>query len=1439
MRYLLKSISPVRFLLLSFCFSFLLGSQSTAAATVLAIVSSANAADALKGAHLLLREYPQFKLQLRTSEQFMQLDRAEQRALWQQADVVFVGGIFGDAAIQVNSLLPLGDNFVAVHSDHKLVRQSQIKGRPLLLNADLKELMVSAPVGSDVNQFMRDKLRRYPQFKQWLLAKIFWKGRSGDSFYALFSHLNALSGEKISVPNVKPLSPVRIWQAGKTYETDQFSLNSDKPALAIIDYETGDRTGEEDLLQAICQRAQAFNCFAVLAVWGEASLAAVQWLNEHRTQIKAVVSLQNFVIGGGEYRAAVSAALAQLDLPVLKGIRLSDTSEAQWVLSEQGLNWDSVHYRVAMPELQGVSQPLVLAAMQASKQDPQTGVLVSRSRPVDEQVALLVKRVERWAALAEKPNNDKKLAIIYYNHPPGRHNIGADNLNVPASLFTLLNRLQAEGYTTGPLPETEEALLDLLQEKGVNLPENNDALTQMAQQVTTLPNEQYRRWFEQLPLALQAEMQNGPLAYLQQMMQQAKKLDDQSVAIELSRRVMNDLAHILEGSTHKNRDRAAKLLHQLAICYQNEKIDWEKAQALVKAISATGVEGFGGWGAPPGKVMVNKGRLVLPGLTFGNVFVGPQPPRGWEINEELIHANLSFPPPHQYMALYLWLRYQFKADALLHLGRHSTYEFLPRHRVGLGETDYPIALVADLPSIYPYIVDGVGEGIQAKRRGLAVMVDHLTPPLDSAELYDELLGLRQLIESYEAAPDNAVAMRQRTIDGIKRKVDSLKLRDELMASMSGELQARGITRFEQVDDELLVHEVGHYLTHLQEDFMPLGLHVYGRNWQPEAIDLMVQSMARGEVKNGENADVTTQWARLLRASPAAEMDALLNALQGRYVLPGKGNDPIKNPQVLPTGRNFFALDNSLIPSPLGYEVGLELAAAARNNPTVEKEKTGSEAIVLWASDVVRDEGALIAFGMDLLGVKPAWNSRGIFKGLERLELPPSRSRQDVLFTTSGLFRDLYGAQLVWLERAVLMALDGSANTIRRDYPALRTALDAALEGLGNLQQSGDEPLARNQVAQRWVDDARAQLRAGADATQAGKQSAYRIFGTAPGTYGAGVNRAVERSGSWQERKQVAQTYVHRMGHAYGRNLAGQPSQALFRQRLKQVKNTYLGRASNLYGLIDNNDAFDYLGGLSLAVELERGQVPGNFILSHADPNNVNIQPLERALLGELRGRFLNPQWLKPLMDEGYAGARTMGSEFIEYLWGWQVTNPAVVKSWVWDEVKAVYIDDKYGLELDTFLAKNHNAHVKTNMLAVMLVAVEKSFWDASEEDVRQMAEEFSELILANGLPGSGHTSPDHPLFGWLEPYVEAEKYRQLQAVVAKARRDSDVSASPSTISELVLDNKPAQQQNASTDAQSSSSNELMDRVWQYALYLMVALLLSAGFYRGLKGPKPR
>lgn len=1331
------------------------------AATLFGVVTERAAPTAIEAAHRHLASHPGDRIVLRTPAQLM---AASERQLGQwigQADSVLAVAVFGDPARRLKDALS---------------RHARAKTPLLAINGEASLNLMTRDAEGSLHGFPAETLRQLaaeqppaealqaadalPAARNWLAARRMWQAGGAENTRALFAHrLNP----RQPMAGAQPEPTLRL-RAGQRELNDAAAWGNAAslgmkaaPAVVVLDLANMDGGAPAALCKRIEQRGQ--QCVQVLTRWGGSSRDALERLPELIAPAKpaALIVLQDFVVGAAEGREAVTEAFKKLDVPVFKAIRLTERSATQWRLSPDGLPADSVQYRVALPEMQGIGQPVVVAALGKAQPDRQTGI---ESRPpvtLEAEVARLTARVERWLTLRTKANGDKRVGIIYYNHPPGRQNIGADNLDVPATLFDMLHALKAAGYTVGELPASPQALLDQIMARGVNLPEDRAALREMSSAVNGVPAADYARWFATLSPRVQGEMRSGPLGRLHADVLEAEAANERAVGRKRVDAVLKELKHLVEGADHPQRQGAIDGLQALETGYYACLADRPGSRcaplaSLAARLTGYGIEGMKGWGAAPGKIMVDSGKLLVPGLTFGNVFIGPQPPRGWEVDEELLHANTSVPPPHQYLAFYHWLRDRFKADALVHVGRHSTYEFLPGKAVGLSADDYSSLIASDLPGVYPYIVDGVGEGTQAKRRGLAVIVDHLTPPLASTPLYDQLLALRQVVESFEAA--SSESLKAQAARGMREQVVALNLKAELEASMADVLAVRGIG-FEAADDDLLAHEVGHYLTKLQEKFMPYGLHIFGRPWSQKSLDLMLDSMKKGGIDDPE-------IGRKLADSPRLEMLGLLAGLDGRYIAPGKGNDPLRSPDSLPTGRNFHAVDGDILPTRLGYQLGESLArkAAARN-----LSGEGSEGIILWASDAVRDEGVMVAFALAMMGAEPVWNARGI---VTDVRLKPGAVRRDALVTTSGLFRDLYPNLINLIDRAGRLSLAASAAGLAAQHPELKEALSAAL-GPVPTAAWGSENSADNRVARQWLVRHAALVQSGMPAAQAGRAAAQRIFGDAPGAYGTGVNRLTERSGAWRERDQIGRAYRTRMGHAYGLDESGEANHAAFDVALDGITRTYHGRASNLYGLLDNNDAFDYLGGLSLAIEGRTGRPPEALILQHAEPGRADVEPLTTALLGELRGRFLNPAWLKPLMGHGYAGARTMGQEFLENLWGWQVTRPDLVKNWAWDEVKAVYFDDAHKLGLPQFLGQGQNAHVKAHMLAIFMVAAEKGFWKTDDATIKKMGGELARLVARNGLPGSGHTSPGHPMWQWLAPQLDAAEAQALGVTLAKAR----------------------------------------------------------------------
>src|SRR5205085_10660702 len=254
------------------------------------------------------------------------------------------------------------------------------------------------------------------------------------------------------------------------------------------------------------------------------------------------------------------------------------------------------------------------------------------------------------------------------------------------------------------------------------------------------------------------------------------------------------------------------------------------------------------------------------------------------------------------------------------------------------------------------------------------------------------------------------------------------------------------------------------------------------------------------------------------------------------------------------------------------------------------------------------------------------------------------------------------------------------------------ALDTALKGVPDSDR-GNEPLAMNAVARHWMAN----------------RSLLRIFGPAEGAYGAGINRVIEQAWTWKSRDQVADAYLGKMAHAYSANSWGTIDVDEYRNALTGVQESFHSRATNLYGVVDNDDYFDYFGGLSLAIERINGKPPENYILFYADPKQSKVETLEHFLTKEMRSRYYNPEWIKGMMKEGYAGARTISNKFLEFAWGWQVTNPEIIRDWMWNEVNDIYFHDKYHVGVTKWFHDERKAPAMINMSSIMMTAATKAF----------------------------------------------------------------------------------------------------------------------------------
>jgi cobaltochelatase CobN len=1032
-----------------------------------------------------------------------------------------------------------------------------------------------------------------------------------------------------------------------------------------------------------------------------------------------------------------------IGVPVINAIINNYMNRTQWECSSRPLPTNKM-LKIDYPELVGAIDPIVIAATEI---DPLTDFQVTQT--IDYQVEWLVNRTIAQINLGKIENKDKKVAIIYYNHGGGKDNIGASYLDVAPSMCNLLGNMGAVNYSINmTIVPNKTILIETILNQGINVgtwaPGVLDNLVS-TNKVELIPEATYEQWFMELPSTRREEV--------------------------LQR-----------------------------------------------------------WGPLPGEIMVwenDTGKyLVIPKIDLGdNVMLAPQPTRGWLQNNEALYHDKELAPHHQYIAFYLWLQKEYEADAIIHFGRHGTQEWLPGKQFGLSRYDWPSIMVGDLPVIYPYVMDGLGEGNQAKRRGNAVIVDHLVPPIIAADLYGNYTHLADEMLAYESQNVNLDLKAQHRAQ-IINLTKELHLDEQLGVDLTQFTQ--NLTA-NQTGFEDFLEDLEHLLDDLKSISMPYGLHILGTSPHDDKLIGMVNSMLGKSfaneviaINNSKDAPLTLLDLVIIQgvsihdaqmqvfgpgnnstsveahlenaliysqnlAEGENEVLAVLDALDGKYISPNLGGDPVRTPDALPSGRNFFAFDQRKPPTTAAWELGqdmvnktLELHLAAHNETYPRKM-----AYILWAGETTRHEGVMEAQILYLLGIKPEWD-KGKVVGVNPIPSESlSRPRIDVVIVVSGLYRDMFPDKIALLDEAVRLAYEQNATSNCPNY------IKENADNLTVILMGNDPSLNESDALDLAL---------------------FRVFGCADGTYGPGLANAISASNTWDDTDVIAQLFIDRMGNAYGQDVWGKSAADLFEMNLADVEVTMHSRSSNLYGVIDNDDFFQYLGGLNLAVTYASGgYTPDSYVTNLREVGDEGIQTLGDFISDELYARYFNPEWIEGMQNHGYAGAREM-KDFVENLWGLQVTNPELIPDWVWDRVYETYINNP---EMSEWLKQSENSFAYQSMIARMLEVNRKTdangdpYWDADEETINTLVSEYAESVAENGAACCHHTC-GNPL---LDEYIQglmsvpgivseeiADKYRKTMDEVKNRETPADT-----TVTEEKNSNWRRYQ-----DKQSGSGNETID-----------------------------
>ncbi|HEY0196361.1 MAG TPA: cobaltochelatase subunit CobN, partial [Methanobacterium sp.] len=372
----------------------------------------------------------------------------------------------------------------------------------------------------------------------------------------------------------------------------------------------------------------------------------------------------------------------------------------------------------------------------------------------------------------------------------------------------------------------------------------------------------------------------------------------------------------------------------------------------------------------------------------------------------------------------------------------------------------------------------------------------------------------------------------------------------------------------------------------------------------------------------------------------------------------------------------------------------------------------------------------------------------------------------------------------------------SYNTIVTRYPKLKSILDYVLQTLEDAKYTnykGSEPIEQNYIAKHWIESTNKYINWGISPDDAGEMAITRIFAPPVGDYGAGVSKAVEQSWTWENREEVADVYINRMSHAYSERNWGVSNPDLFKDLLKDIDTAYHSRSTNLYGILDNDDYYDYYGGLSMAIEkMNNGKAPNLNVVYYANPSNPKVMSLQSFMTQEIRSRYYNPEWIHAMMKEGYSGARYMSNKFVSYLWGWQVTSPDTVENWMWDEVVNTYIKDQYNIGVDQWLSSGNNAYAMISVTGTLLTAANKGYWKTDEATLRLVANTWANLIAQNGVACCDCSCGNIAMMKWATQYINPDLLAQFKSQIYAATRNEGFAPSPPNPSQPGQPSEPGQ-----------------------------------------------
>ena len=1225
----------------------------------------------------------------------------------------------------------------------------------------------------------------------------------------VFNDFKTSVPEPIVIPEqgiYHPDYPKLVFSSTKEY-FKYFKIDrSTKPVIALAFHRGDFSSNSMDTLHYAIEKLEKNDAIPLAyfsKVAGE-DFVGLKFLQEqNKTIVDALINFQIMFINHEELKDEFK----QLNVPILHALKYRDGDSKKWLNDKAGVAFSMIPMTYIIPETMGFTDPMIVSAKDKVSKE---------TKVIPYQMNLMLRKALNLAKLKRLENKEKKIAIMFYNYPPGINNMGASFMNIPESLDMVFKTFVKEGYTT---KERNSTWFEKVATKTLKAYYESGHEKQMLEDdVAALYDfEKYKMFFDLLPPQIRYKI----IAKWGHPSEDAMVIEKEGKKYFLIPRVKVGNVIVMPQPRRGAKD---KNISKAQIDENSDANAWHNTSLVINhSYLATYLY----------VREIFKADALIHFGTHGTQEWMPGKERGLSIVDSPYLAVGNIPIFYPYITNNVAEAIQVKRRGRGTLISHQTPPF------GITGTYNELSEIMENITQYKSVNSGMLKD---------TLKQSITDTAIKINAHKDIEYSKKMIakdfDTFVSKLEDYILGTSATAQPLGMHTYGTYPKDEHLISTV--MQMIGKAFIEKVDGKK-------YSAKDYKDFN-----------QSKAYTLLMKHIVNGEDISSLDPELVPyiQKAKEYAASfrNQKEITNLMRALNAEYIEPGIGGDPIRNPSSLPTGNNMYGFDPSKVPTPSAYKTGTKLmkdfiANYYDEHGVYPKKFTFN----LWSLETMRHYGVLESQILYAMGAKPIWNEHGLtdeylqnmaepmlknylpdflaswiasWITLPRIEsilgwLPEKLEKKAKKFIKHAKAvhkGDIIGIEIIpysELKRPRVDVVVSATGLYRDTFPQTMQLIAKAVDKIAKLKEEHNNLYINTKKIRENLMEQNMSLE---DAIQL---STVRVFSNKTGTYGSGVGKLDETEKFTVEAESsIAKDYLEERGYYFGADEESWNKKIegvdLYAKNLSGTQSIIFSRTSNLYALLTSDDPYGYFGSIALAIRDIDGKAPKSYIANLRDPNGAKIQSTSEFMSQELRSRYFHPKWIEEMKAEGYSGTQGV-LDVVNNFWGWQVVDPDVVRDDQWQEFFEVYVEDKLNLGVKEWFEKGNPDNL-AQMMERMLEAVRLGYWQADAKTVAKLKERYKELQKEFNVKSYNEKfkalleSDKVSGFGLAKPIVAKLEAMKMEKSMASKK----------------LQNTPTQKVTGQKLEEVQVQKDKEDNTQWFFYLLLLLLILSGSLYQGRK-----